>query len=498
MRSRIMIGVLLGTLGGFIGFAIQEVTVNHSPLVTQSEGVRQLVLFGVIIGICIGLALGFVEGIAAGRPDLFPLGALVGAVLGGFSGWVGIYFGGEIYNAILMGQNPDILQGLGLFGFILDIVARTIGWMLFGGFIGASVGASLLSWKRVRNGLIGGLIGGALGGLIFDLAAEILTQPLMSISGTGGVPEVGGPSRAIGITSIGLFTGLFIGLAEEWFKEAWVVVTTGRNEGRKIILTNPISYIGRDERADVPVFADPSLTAQHVSIREESGRRYLVFGGHPPMPLVNGMAIPDRQLLKDGDVLQIGAVNIIFHEKATSKRVQKPAVDVPRPGPNIGNVPSNYCPFCGSMKDSAGNCLCSVPTAGAQAPPQNYAPNFAPPPLGATQATQTMNTPLGGGATGFQVTGTTLTGINGPCMGMSFNLGGDNVTIGRELNNAIALATDSAVSRHHAHIAMEQGAHVLYDDNSSNGTFVNGARITRQVLSKGDLVQFGSSQLRYE
>ncbi len=494
MRSRIMLGVILGAVGGFIGFVIQEITVNHSPLLTSSESTRQMALFGIIIGICIGIALGLVEGLVTGRTELLPQGAMIGAALGGVSGVIGIYLGGEIYDAILMGQNPGTLQGLGLFGFILDVVARTIGWMLFGGFIGAAVGASLMSWKRVRNGLIGGLVGGALGGMIFDLAAEIITQPLMTMQGTGGMHEVGGPSRAIGITSIGLFTGLFIGLAEEWFKEAWVVVTSGRNEGRRIILANPVSYIGRDERADVPVFADPTLTAQHVAIQEENGRRFLVFGGHPPVPVVNGVPIQGRQLLKDGDVLQVGTVNIIFHEKATSQRVRKPAVDVPRPGPNISNVPSNYCPFCGTMKDAAGNCLCSVTTAGAQAPP----PNVAPPPMGGFQSVPSMNMPLGGGTAGIQSVGNSLTGINGTSMGMSFTLGGDNITIGRELNNAIALASDSAVSRRHAHIAMEQGVHVLYDDNSSNGTFVNGARITQQVLSKGDLVQFGSSQFRYE
>jgi pSer/pThr/pTyr-binding forkhead associated (FHA) protein len=494
MRSRIILGVILGAVGGFIGFVIQEITVNHSLLLAPSEAVRQMTFFGIIIGICIGLSLGLVEGLVTGRSELLLRGALMGAVLGGVSGAIGVYLAGEIYDAILMGQNPGMLQGLGLLGFILDVFARTIGWMFFGGFIGAAVGASLLSWKRVRNGLIGGLVGGALGGMIFDLAAELIAQPLMTMQGAGGVHEVGGPSRAIGITSIGLFTGLFIGLAEEWFKEAWVVVTSGRKEGRKIILANSMSYIGRDERADVPVFADPTLTPQHVAIQEENGRRFLVFGGHPPVPVVNGVPVQGRQLLKDGDVLQIGTVNIIFHEKATSQRVRKPAVDVPRSGPSISNVPPNYCPFCGAMKDAAGNCLCSVPSAGAHAPQ----PNVGPPLMGGGLPNTTVNMSSGGGAAGFQSTGNTLTGISGPSMGMSFILSGDNITIGRELNNVIALASDSAVSRRHAHIVMEGGVHVLYDDNSSNGTFVNGARITQQALSKGDLVQFGASQFRYD
>jgi pSer/pThr/pTyr-binding forkhead associated (FHA) protein len=57
---------------------------------------------------------------------------------------------------------------------------------------------------------------------------------------------------------------------------------------------------------------------------------------------------------------------------------------------------------------------------------------------------------------------------------------------------------DNTVSRRHAQIAEEGGQHVLYDNGSSNGTFVNNVRVSVQALAPGDVVQFGASKFRYE
>jgi pSer/pThr/pTyr-binding forkhead associated (FHA) protein len=57
---------------------------------------------------------------------------------------------------------------------------------------------------------------------------------------------------------------------------------------------------------------------------------------------------------------------------------------------------------------------------------------------------------------------------------------------------------DSTVSRKHARVENEGGAFVVYDEGSSNGTTVNGVRVTRQQISPGDTVAFGSSMFRFE
>ena len=53
----------------------------------------------------------------------------------------------------------------------------------------------------------------------------------------------------------------------------------------------------------------------------------------------------------------------------------------------------------------------------------------------------------------------------------------DTYSIGRELNNDIAL-DDLGVSRYHARITRRQGQFVIEDLHSANGTLVGGVRLT--------------------
>lgn len=68
-------------------------------------------------------------------------------------------------------------------------------------------------------------------------------------------------------------------------------------------------------------------------------------------------------------------------------------------------------------------------------------------------------------------------------------LNGELLTIGRWPDNDIVLP-DRMVSRHHAHIHREGDCYVLEDLGSTNGTFVNGARLgSRHRLDDGDRIQ---------
>jgi pSer/pThr/pTyr-binding forkhead associated (FHA) protein len=61
------------------------------------------------------------------------------------------------------------------------------------------------------------------------------------------------------------------------------------------------------------------------------------------------------------------------------------------------------------------------------------------------------------------------------------------VTIGRLPDNTIHV-DNLSVSGHHARIVQENGQWVLYDEGSTNGTYVNGQRVSRAVLADGDSV----------
>jgi pSer/pThr/pTyr-binding forkhead associated (FHA) protein len=74
-----------------------------------------------------------------------------------------------------------------------------------------------------------------------------------------------------------------------------------------------------------------------------------------------------------------------------------------------------------------------------------------------------------------------------------------SVTIGRSSKSDIVVR-DSAVSQRHCQITqLDNGGYTLYDCGSTNGTFVNGKRISGQVaLNISDVVQIGNTTLPWQ
>lgn len=69
------------------------------------------------------------------------------------------------------------------------------------------------------------------------------------------------------------------------------------------------------------------------------------------------------------------------------------------------------------------------------------------------------------------------------------------VTVGRDGDCALVLGTDPTVSRRHADLCWIAGHWVVADLHSSNGTWVNGARIVSPtVVRAGDEVAFGRTR----
>jgi hypothetical protein len=92
-----------------------------------------------------------------------------------------------------------------------------------------------------------------------------------------------------------------------------------------------------------------------------------------------------------------------------------------------------------------------------------------------------------------------LVATQGPYAGQAFELTGDLMTIGRDAAQAIALVNDMGVSRTHAQI-IRQGDQTLIEDlGSTNGTYVNGIRISAPTpIKPGDTLQLGASLFRVE
>jgi len=90
----------------------------------------------------------------------------------------------------------------------------------------------------------------------------------------------------------------------------------------------------------------------------------------------------------------------------------------------------------------------------------------------------------------------------GKDMGKVFYFDDEGKTIGRDVEVQIPL-TDSLVSRRHAQVYWQKAEdrdtvhYVIVDLHSTNGTFVNGERISKAFLHAGDKVQIGNTTLKF-
>ncbi len=75
-----------------------------------------------------------------------------------------------------------------------------------------------------------------------------------------------------------------------------------------------------------------------------------------------------------------------------------------------------------------------------------------------------------------------------------FPLKGVVINIGRRLENHLAI-DDPRVSRTHAQLRAIKGRYVLFDLNSTGGTFINGQRISQSILYPGDVISLAGVSL---
>ena len=68
------------------------------------------------------------------------------------------------------------------------------------------------------------------------------------------------------------------------------------------------------------------------------------------------------------------------------------------------------------------------------------------------------------------------------------------ISVGRASDNDISV-TDDLVSAHHMQLRIEGDEFVVVDCQSTNGTFVNGERVTRRALHPGDEITVGHSRI---
>lgn len=81
--------------------------------------------------------------------------------------------------------------------------------------------------------------------------------------------------------------------------------------------------------------------------------------------------------------------------------------------------------------------------------------------------------------------------------GRSHELKADRTTIGRVDDNLFPIA-EASVSSHHCEVLLRGSDVVIHDLNSTNGTFINGEKVTESVLKPGQTLRLGQVELRLE
>ena len=87
-----------------------------------------------------------------------------------------------------------------------------------------------------------------------------------------------------------------------------------------------------------------------------------------------------------------------------------------------------------------------------------------------------------------------LVAVAGPLKDSAFELGGAELSIGRDSSNSVRIA-DSLLSRRHCAVRRTDDSFRLFDLDSMNGTFVNGKPIREHALEHGDQIAVGESRL---
>ena len=493
LQAKTYLNLLAGALAGFLAWVLTDLTGWFSDVLNAREVVNggKYLLYGAIFGLLLGLLLAVVDTLALGSRRRILETLALGAAIGAAGGWFGLWLGQAVYGAIT-GSGGNAVTNAGR--FLVLLFARALGYSLIGASVGAAQGVVGRSAVIARQGAFGGFVGGLLGGTAYEIGNGL------------GFPS--SLSRLIALAATGALAGFFVGLVQNLLKQAWIRVVLGRNEGKEYLIAKPITTIGRSELADIGLFGDPAIAPTHAAIESlpaqnrhrlravmEGGKRDAQFAP----PLVNGQPVAGEQWLADGDTIQLGKRTLLFHEKATRRgAAPMPAAPAPpvRPASRFVGEELTASPSEARPQSAAGRPPLTTPAnvldqMGSAPDPATAAVS----PAGFTPSSEA--TVLTG--VGFGGVGTRLVAVQGPYAGQSFPLSHAPALIGRAPERDIPLPADTSVSRSHARITYADGRHFIADDGSSNGTFVNGGRVSDpRLLSSGDTIQLADTAFRYE
>ncbi len=233
---------------------------------------------------------------------------------------------------------------------------------------------------------------------------------------------------------------------------------SGDQAGTIITLVQVSFWIGRDPRCEVSF--DPDLDLQVSGRHAEivwSGGAYQLNDSSTNGTFINGQAVKQVQL-QHGDELVLG-----------------------QDGPKVRFLLLEQEPKTPEIAGDPRAPSTSGPAAQQASPQLEQTANFVVPPLKATAGSAA---PRGGNLRLILELLPT---------GETFNFAQPVVRIGRDPTADVALDPHQhlLVSYSHSKIMILEGQAVLFDTESTNGTFVNGQRVSRADLKSGEVIGLG-------
>lgn len=385
----------------------------------------------------------------------------------------------------------------------LTIVGRIGAIGMIGAGMGLGIGYSTFVVRRGIQGLVGGLIGGGIAGALFDAVGMVTKGVALTVSGvqTGNIGETGALPRALTSIIMCGAIALMIGIIEALSRSAWLRLELGRNEGKEWVLDKGTMLIGRFERADIPLFGDQNVAQQHAVIQKQNGRYFLMDQGSPIGTGLNGQRVQQMQL-NPGDVIQVGSFNLRFLMRNVKAPNRGPEPNRGGAYPVSGGMPTPMNPVQ-PMNPTQVMPGPMQPTQMGGMQPTQQVPYMPMNPTVAVQSQPNLQPTVAVAAQpGFQPTvavqtgGLTLVAMDGPLMGQRYPLGMP-IELGRECQQ-VPMGFDTSASRKHARVEPAGMFVNVSDLGSTNGTFVNGQRVTNATAKNGDIVKVGATSFRIE
>src|SRR5208337_2793235 len=313
-RRELTFKALAGLCGGAIGWLPVELA-SHNSHLGEAQTTAEMVGYYLSAAFAAGAIGAFITAVDTSDVHVTPeaqrrfvRGFAICAVLSLLSTWLGNFVFNWVLQAggVAFSPNGEMVSG----SIVTLVIARLLGWAIDGALVGAGVGSATLTMENIPKGALGGLVGGAVGGIGFDLLGAIV----------GG----GLASRFFGEAVTGLAIGLFIGLVQELTKAAWVTVEHGRLRGRQYRIEGVSASIGRAEENPVGLFGDPAVQPRHAVI-ERRGADYAIRN----LALQDGTFVNGKRIetvdLRDGDRINIGGYEMLFHLRGTSTPARQQA-----------------------------------------------------------------------------------------------------------------------------------------------------------------------------